>query len=87
MSDQPTPREVIVATLHRINGEDPEYDDGIDADAILAALSAAGFAVVPREASVRMVAAATSRPQPDPEPLMYAAIWRAMLAAGEARDA
>jgi hypothetical protein len=35
-----------------------------------------------------MVSAATRRPQPDPEPLMYPAIYRAMIAASpvEARD-
>jgi hypothetical protein len=59
-----------------------------EARAALAAIEAAGFAVVPREATVAMVMAATGRPQPDPEPLMYPAIYLAMVAASpvEARD-
>jgi hypothetical protein len=60
----------------------------MDATAALAAIEAAGMAVVPREATPQMVSAATRRPQPDPEPLMYPAIYRAMIAASpvEARD-
>lgn len=62
-----------------------------EAAAALAALRAArpdvaavldGEAIaVPREATWEMVRAAGYRPQPDPEPLMYPAIYRAMLAA------
>jgi hypothetical protein len=59
-----------------------------EATAALAAIEAAGMAVAPREATVALVMAATGRPQPDPEPLMYPAIYRAMIAASpvEARD-
>lgn len=52
---------------------------GSTADAILSALSAAGYAVVPREPTEAMIVAG------EQEPLMSDA-YRAMLAAGEATD-
>jgi hypothetical protein len=39
-------RDAVIQGLQFINGEvDPDYDDGVDADAILSALAAAGYAV------------------------------------------
>jgi hypothetical protein len=38
-------RDAVIQGLQSINGADPEYDDGVDADAILSALAAAGYAV------------------------------------------
>lgn len=48
-------RQAVIQGLQTINGIDPEYDDGVDADIILSALAAAGFAVVPVEATEEML--------------------------------
>ena len=39
------PEDVIISALQTLHGKDPEYDDGVDARAILAALHAAGLVV------------------------------------------
>jgi hypothetical protein len=39
------PEDVIVEALQTCHGKDPDYDDGVDARAILAALHTAGFIV------------------------------------------
>ena len=58
------------------------------ADAILAALDAAGKVVVDKEPTPAMVHAAPGRPNQATEDSMYHGIWRAMLAAAvEAADA
>lgn len=53
----------------------------------LAALRAAGYAVVPVEPTQEMLMAATFRPQPDPDAGLYAGIYRAMISSAEASDA
>jgi hypothetical protein len=53
------------------------------ADAILSALSAAGYAVVPTEPTEAMILAAPGRDQQGEEESMYHGIYRAMLAASE----
>lgn len=59
-----------------------------EATAALAAIEAAGLAVVPREATWEMVRAAKGRSQPETETIIYPSIYRAMIAASpvEARD-
>jgi hypothetical protein len=59
-----------------------EYN-GPEADAILSALSAAGYAVVPVEPTEAMILAAPGRDQQGEEESMYHGIYRAMLAASE----
>lgn len=48
--------------------------------ALLTELDAAGWQVVPKEATARMVLAAIDRPA-DPSAIMYGPIYRAMVAA------
>lgn len=48
-------RDVVIKALQAQHGVDPDYDDGVDADAILSALSAAGLVVVPREPTEAML--------------------------------
>lgn len=97
MTATPTPREVVARDLcrqenahlivghcvaaHECHGEDCIY--GERADAILAALAAAGYAVVPREPTEAMVNAALDRKHGEDLPLIYHGIWRAMVAAAE----
>jgi len=38
-------RDAVIQGIQFINGVDPEYDDGVDADAILSALAAAGHVI------------------------------------------
>jgi hypothetical protein len=45
----------MIEALRTAHGFDPEYDDGVDADTILSALHAAGFAVVPVEPTEKML--------------------------------
>ena len=59
-----------------------EYN-GPEADAILSALSAAGYAVVPVEPTEAMILAAPGRDQQGEEESMYHGIYRAMLAASK----
>ncbi len=39
------PGDVIVQALQTLHGKDPDYDDGVDARAILAALRTAGLVI------------------------------------------
>lgn len=39
------PEDVIVEALQTLHGKDPDYDDGVDARAILTALRAAGLVI------------------------------------------
>ena len=64
--------------------DEDSRDYGLDlADAILAALDAAGKAVVDKEPRPAMVHAAPGRPNQATEESMYHGIWRAMLAAAK----
>ena len=76
-------RDVIAARLTRHVGHGITKDAWKKADAILAAFSAAGYAVVPREPTEAMIAAAPGRDQQATEESMYHGIYRAMLAAAE----
>ena len=85
----PTPREVVVLALQDISGVCPDYDDGEDADAILAALSAAGFAVVPAAVKNQIDRLPTGAPTNQIEALAWIAAAMeaksAMLAAAEGK--
>ena len=61
----------------------PPWTKTMRADAILSALSAAGYAVVPTEPTEAMILAAPGRDQQGEEESMYHGIYRAMLAASE----
>lgn len=54
-------RDIVIGSLRDINGIDPEYDDGIDADTILATLAAAGLSVVPTAEVERLTLHAASQ--------------------------
>jgi hypothetical protein len=54
-----------------------------DADYVSGLISAAGYAVVPREPTEAMILAAPGRDQQGEEESMYHGIYRAMLAASE----
>ena len=70
MTDRPTPREVI-----------GKYTNSVDAaDIIIAALDAAGYVIVPREATEAMIKAAIIRLSYDPSTQ-----WIDMVKAGEVK--
>ena len=47
----------------------------------IASLAASGYAVVPVEATEKMIYSATVRPAPREDETMYSSIWRAMASA------
>jgi hypothetical protein len=79
----------MIEALRAAHGFDPEYDDGVDADTILAALRAAGFAVVPVEPTREMWTASGDalchgriklKAHHD---YLSETVWRAMIAAAK----
>jgi hypothetical protein len=73
-------RDVLIRELDEQQGLNvPETR----ADAILSALAAASYAVVPTEPTEAMILAAPGRDQQGEEESMYHGIYRAMLAALE----
>ena len=83
---------VAMALLRHIEGDDVTRDlitddewAGYlsDADYVSGLISAAGYAVVPREPTEAMILAAPGRDQQGEEESMYHGIYRAMLAALE----
>lgn len=80
-----TRAETLEVMANALRGTCPALPAARQAAIVLASIEKAGLAVVPREATDAMVSAATRRPQPDPEPLMYPAIYRAMIAASPVR--
>lgn len=69
--------------IQREHGAGYHGPTGDDVRHILSALSAAGYAVVPKEPTREMILAAPGRAQQGTEESMYHGIYRAMLAASE----
>lgn len=103
MSAPPTPREVVARASCSYRYGEPCYPANCDtgqceawlhADAILAALAAAGFAVVPREPTEAMhdagyavsLGGGAGEPMHAGFPSINARIYRAMLAAASPLD-
>jgi len=72
-------RDVILKVLHSYSSKDIDWERS-DADAILAALAAAGLVVVPREPTTAMVRASTCM-APTWDDDVSRAKWRAMVEA------
>jgi hypothetical protein len=78
-------RDVIVHTIAQMT--ERGHTNGDAATAILSALAAAGYAVVPVEPTREMLLAAPGRTNQATEESMYHGIYRAMLAAAKETQA